>query len=282
MIFAMIKHVAGLVGASLVAAQGIRNAADFAKTRKLLHNLATDPVSQYVFYTACVLLWLPTPTVTKTNTLLVTKSIWWQSHSVVPFILAGPVVLRELISSALVVSDVLVLWACSSASDSGNTIKRLLSMTQSIFDAFMSLLVSASIWRSSTASQRQAVLAKLTSKLSLFLELCVGIIFIIDSLSGLLGFLFTSSADRPGVLEMLKRLTCTRLYLRFLYTRRRKIQRLATTIRGGASQVPFYVLSVLMDPRSSMGLPKKKSTTKETNQWTWRDYIRFAFGFDDT
>jgi hypothetical protein len=280
MMFAMIKHVAGLLGASLVAAQGIRNAADFAKTRKLLQQLATDPVSQYVFYTACVLLWLPIPT-TKTKTMLDTKSFWWQSHRVVPFILTGPVVLREMISSALVVSDVLVLWACSSASDVGSTIKRLLSISQSIIDAFMSLLVSASTWRSSNASQRQAILAKLTSKISLFLELCVGIIFIIDSISGLLGFLFTSSADRPGALEILKRLTCTRLYLQFLYTRRRKIQRLATTIRGGASQVPFYVLSVLMDPRSSIGLPKKKSSAKETDQWTWGDYIRIALGFDE-
>jgi hypothetical protein len=36
-----------------------------------------------------------------------------------------------------------------------------------------------------------------------------------------------------------------------------------------------------MDPRSSIGLPKKKSSAKETDQWTWGDYIRIALGFDE-
>lgn len=293
--FAMIKHVAGLIAAAFLAAKGsIAESGGFYRAAALMHDLAKDPISQYLFYTANILLWLPStatkvPKATKGATETVSAAasptlVWWQAYRMAPVLLVGPVVLRELISTALVISDVLVLWACSTTSASSAFVKRLLAVSQAIVNAFMSLLVTPKVWRSATASQRQAILAKLTSKISLAMELAVGVLLTIDSGLAVIRFLFTPE-NRPGVIDLMKRLICTSLYLQFLLTRRRKIRRLATTVRGGASQVPLYVLSVLADPRSSMGLEKQtRSTSGEglsTDQWTWKDYLQTALGFDD-
>ena len=62
-----------------------------------------------------------------------------------------------------------------------------------------------------------------------------------------------------GLARLLKRLICTNLYLRFLYTRRRKIRKLGTTLRGGAAQLPLYILGVVLNPRASMGLGEEIS-----------------------
>jgi len=313
LLFAMIKHVAGLVAASFLAAQGIP-VAGFRQAVQWMHELATDPVAQYTFYAAIILLWLPNnshPKVRKGAAAatgvaaeavaaaapVVATAAWWQAYRVVPLLLVGPVLLRELISTALVVSDVLVLWACSSTSPSTKSIRRLLSASQAVVNAFMSLLVTPDVWRSATAAERQAILAKLTSKLSLAFEVAVGILLSVDSALGLSAFLFTgttSNNTKVPFWQLVKRLVCTRLYLQFLWTRRRKIHRLATNIRGGASQVPFYVLSVVLDPRASMGLSNRvdgedmmatpassprRGNTKE--EWTWKDYVRIALGLDE-
>ena len=316
LLFAMIKHVAGLVAASFLAAQGIP-VAGFRQAVQWMHELATDPVAQYTFYAAIILLWLPNnspPKVQKgaaaaaASTGVAAEAVaaaapavataaWWQAYRVVPLLLVGPVLLRELISTALVVSDVLVLWACSSKSPSTKSIRRLLSASRAVVNAFMSLLVTPDVWRSATAAERQAILAKLTSKLSLAFEVAVGVLLTVDSALGLSAFLFTGTTSnniKVPFWQLVKRLVCTRLYLQFLWTRRRKIHRLATNIRGGASQVPFYVLSVVLDPRASMGLSNRgdgEDTTATTasslrrsnarEEWTWKDYVRIAVGLDE-
>jgi hypothetical protein len=288
LLFAMIKHVSGLVAASCIAATGIPDTG-FRQAVRWMQELATDPVSQYVFYAATVLFWLPsTSTTTMTTKPGATTSttppiaVWWQAYLVVPVILVGPVILRELISTALVVSDVLVLTACSSSNTAG--IKRLLTISLAIVNACMSLLVTPTVWRSATAAQRQAILAKLTSKLSLAMEVAVGVLMGMDAVISVIGFLFTAAAGvKFG--RLVKSLVCTRLYLQFLWTRRRKIHKLAATVRGGAGAVPLYVLSVLMDPQASMGLAKPDSNNESrgdnNNEWTWKDYARIALGLDE-
>jgi len=315
LLFAMIKHVAGLLAASCLAAQGI-SVAGFRQAVAWMQELATDPVAQYTFYAATILFWLPSsgkvPKVQKAAAASATSNqqsmseiteileavgvapAWWQAYRIVPLLLVGPVLLRELVSTALVVSDVLVLWACSSGDSTSSSVKiiqKLLKMAQATVNAYMSLLVTPKVWRSANAAERQAILAKLVSKVSLAFELAVGVLLAVDAGLGLTALLFgtaVSSAKAPSLGQLVKRLVCTHLYLQFLWTRRRKIHRLATTVRGGASQVPLYVLSVVLDPRASMGLTPPspgekvaKSGSVRRNDLNWKDYVRLAVGLDE-
>ena len=99
-----------------------------------------------------------------------------------------------------------------------------------------------------------------------------------------LGFTVNSDNARGSVV---KRLICARLYLQFLWSRKRKINRLVTDIRGGSAQLPFYVLDVLMDPWAAMGLPKSQKQPPQLNEkrdmgdLTWKDYVRLALGLDE-
>jgi hypothetical protein len=273
MLFAMVKHVSGLLATTFLTARAIPDVG-FREARVWMEQLAIDPVSQYVFYAACTLLWLPDH-FPKDGALL-----WWQAYPMIPSLLVGPVVLREIISIALVLSDVLVLWICGSSEEGDNrAVKMLLSLSQSFVNAVMSILVTPKLWRSANAAKRQEILAKLTSKLSLALEVLVGLLFTADAGKGVAEFSFASLSQRPPFLQLVKRLLCTRLYLHFLWTRRRKISRLATTIRGGAGKLPMYVIDVLMDPRSSLGLLHGEQQASSI-ELTWKDYISLALGFD--
>jgi hypothetical protein len=276
MLFAMVKHVSGLLATTFLTARAIPDVG-FREARVWMEQLAIDPVSQYVFYAACTISWLPDHLPTDGALL------WWQAYPMVPSLLVGPVVLREIISIALVLSDVLVLWICGSSEEGDNrAVKMLLSLSQSFVNAVMSILVTPKLWRSANAAKRQEILARLTSKLSLALEVLVGLLFTADAGKGVLEFSFAAMSQRPPFLQLVKRLLCTRLYLHFLWTRRRKISRLATTIRGGAGKLPMYVIDVLMDPRSSLGLlPGEQQQQSSSNEpLTWKDYISLALGFD--
>lgn len=280
MVFAMIKHVAGLLAASFIAAKsiplsGYRRAAD------LMSDLAQDPVSQYVFYAADILLWLPrggsklVDSKTPPDVPSTVTTVWWQSRGAFPFLLVAPVVLREVISTALVVSDVLVLWA-TTAENPGGT-KKILAVLRAFVNAGMSLLVTPSVWKSADAAERQAILARITSRASLAFEVAVGLLLTADCVISTAGM----ASGGGGPLRLLKRFLCTRLYLQFLWTRRKKIRRLASTLRGGARHVPFYILDVLMDPQASVGWEKpQKITTKTSDEWTWKDIARFALDID--
>lgn len=297
MMFAMIKHVAGLLGASLVAAKAIPDVG-LRKARVWMEQLARDPVSQYVFYTACILLWLPAQA-TSGIVLSAEKFPW------IPFVLVGPILLREVVSTMLVISDVLVLWAASISSvtlpgdddrdyddgDSGaQAIQAFLNMSQKPVNIVMSLLVTPGRWRSADSAARQQLLAKLTSKVSLSMELVVGLVMVVDAVGRVGQLLFgTASGVKPSFLSVVQRLVYARLYVQFLWVRKRQVSRLVTKIRGGATQLPFYVLDVLLDPRAAMGLPtgaaRKKSTRREVRSgastMTWKDYAMVALGLDE-
>jgi hypothetical protein len=223
----MIKHVSGLFAASFLAARAIPEVG-LQKARVWMQELALDPVSQYVFYAASVIFWLPeTP-----------NQALWHYHSkktpLIPLLLLGPVLLREVVSTALVISDVLVLYACSSSQDGGTAlVKSLLTLSSTFTTAFMSILVTPSVWRSANAAERQAILAKLVSHISLAMEVAVGVLMTVDAFWALTTFMFAGVQQRPPLLQVAKRMLCTRLYLQFLWTRRRKIRKLTTRLRGG-------------------------------------------------
>lgn len=302
MLFAICKHASGLFAAAYAAAMTIPTTG-FQQGAAWMQTMSQDPVSQYVFYATAVFLWLPSTSsagffrrkfVAEVPSL---PPAWWQAWSFIPFVIVGPVVLREFISIALVVTDVLVLIIAATSStgangskDNDRTLQRILMFVQAIADSVMSIVVTPQIWRSSTALQRQAILAKLTSKMSLALEVAVGVLMTVDAVFKAVSLLFLNTRS-VSIPQLLKTCILARLYLQFLWTRRKKIAKLASSVRGGALGAPLYLLDVLLDPISSLGLPKKPC---ESNAYgggdvpenshspsTWRNYFRYALDMDD-
>lgn len=297
MMFAVLKHASGLFAAAAAAAMTIPTSG-FQQAVLWMQTMAKDPVSQYVFYAAAVFLWLPSTSPLQffkrqsVAELAIHHPIWWQGFIFIPFVLVGPVVIREFISIALVVTDVFVLLIAATSStrsdeskDRKVAFKRIFMFAQVIVDSIMSIIVTPETWRSSTALQRQAILAKLTSKVSLALEVAVGILMTSDALIKTVSLLFLSTGT-DSIPQVLKSCVLARLYLQFLWTRRKKIAKLAASVRGGALVAPLYFLDVLLDPSSSMGLSKKPSEIGpnhgddgESNAYThgsWRDYLQIA------
>jgi hypothetical protein len=266
MMFAMIKHVSGLLASASIAAKAIPKIG-LSQARQWMEQIALDPVSQYVFYTALVLLWLPS----KSRL----DACWWYKIAWIPPILVGPILVREIISNMLVISDILVLW---SVGGDANGIESVLKISQSAINAIMSALVSPTIWRSADPAERQAILAKLVSRVSLVLEGSVGVLLLADLGIGFVQTAFLSGANRPPFRESLVRLVCVRLYLHFLWVRRKKIAKVAVTLRGGATKLPFWFLDFVYEPVKSMGL--ERPPKKEDDPLVWSDYASIALGLD--
>jgi hypothetical protein len=129
-------------------------------------------------------------------------------------------------------------------------------------NAGMSLVVgSPQKWRSADPAQRQAILATLTSKLSLAFEASVGVILIADLVFGFLQVLFGLGGRRPAWYEIVTKLLVVRLFVHYLlYNRRKKISQLAMEARGGALQLPFFILDALYCPAKALGIDTKKSS----------------------
>lgn len=261
---AMTKHLAGLLAATGMTAQAIPSIG-FGKARRWMEQLARDPVSQYVFYAALLLVWSST------------GSTWYNGLPMfgkfIPLILTGPVLIREVVSMAFVLSDILLLLQTST----GLTAVWW-KTSQAFVNAGMSLLVTPTAWRSSTAIQRQALLAKLTAKISLGLEAMAGLLLVSDA--GMALWQLSMTTPRPLLRNVALRLLCARLYVNFLWVRRRKIRHLGNTIRGGASFVPGYVLDALNDPLEAMGIEKMKIPSN-TEDWTWKEYAALGLGLDE-
>ena len=198
------------------------------------------------------------------NTLTQTPPPWYLSQSrgasIIPFLLLGPILLREIISICWVISDVLTLAFTSSGGMSAKFMQGILAGCRSVLDAFMSILISSDKWRKADSFQRQRSLAKLVSQCSLGMELCVGGILIGDAIQAFWRFAFIGPdiADGSGgsvrlpFKFVLGKMVCAHLYLNFLLSRRRKIQAFIGSIRGGA--ILDRVLDVLIDPKKEMGL----------------------------
>ncbi|GKY92285.1 hypothetical protein MPSEU_000199600 [Mayamaea pseudoterrestris] len=261
--WAMVQHFAGMLAAAVLAAQAVP-VVGLRQARGYVHGLVKDPLAQYVFVSASILAWLPSRQSNNAAGAAAANLEWWMTQSwtrFVPIILVGPILIREVVSIGLVISDVLVLSTLgSSQSDSSRrTIQTVLTVARYVTDACMSLLVTPSVWKNANAAQRQEILAKLTSRVSLVLELAIGALMAVDAVWTIFGCLvFASSQQRPALTHVAKRILCAHLFWVFLSTRRRKIHRLVTSMRGGAAQLPFYVLNVLLHPRECMGLDDAK------------------------
>jgi hypothetical protein len=199
--------------------------------------------------------------------------------------------------------------ASSTTTTTTTYIERFLKMTHAIVDAMMSLLVTPKTWRSSNAAQRQTILARLVSKISLFMEVGVGLLMLCDCLIMSIRYIFINTGGQIRFHILMKSIICTRLYLGFLWTRRKNISKLIESMRGGAIAAPIYILDVLLHPSSSMGIDTQslsslstsaagattatsnhvnngsssnpKESQQKENQRTLLDYICIALDIDD-
>lgn len=265
-LFAMLKHVSGMLAAAALAAKAIPKIG-LSQSRQWMEQLVVDPVSQYVFFNALMLVWLPG----KARAL---QSWWWSKQWVVPLLL-GPILLREIISTVMVVSDVLVLW---SVGGEVAGLETLLKVSQSMVNAVMSLLVTPTVWRSADPAQRQAILSKLVSRVSLVLEIAIGGLLAVDAVVALMSAAF--STQRPPFRESVTRLLCIRLYIHFLWVRRSKIRKIGLKLRGGASKLPFYVLDVLEKPAKSMGI-EREDKSKNVDDMSWWELLAVGLGLSE-
>ncbi|OEU22310.1 hypothetical protein FRACYDRAFT_166366, partial [Fragilariopsis cylindrus CCMP1102] len=279
LIFAMIKHASGLLASASMAAKAIPKIG-ISQSRTWMESIVQEPVAQYVFYTALLLLWLPSKGIAATW--------WWPRHRWIISWLVGPILLREVVSNILIVSDILVLWSVGCGEQDNGVLERVLKTSQSIVNAVMSLLVSPTRWRSADPAQRQAILSGLISKISLFLEAGVGGILVVDFFVGLIQLLFGGviggSTRRPAWYEALTKMIVIRLYVHYLvHLRRKKLSKLATAIRGGAVRLPFWVLDTLFDPTKAIGVVSTSKASEEyTNKegFSWRDFLSIGLGLD--
>jgi len=197
--------------------------------------------------------------------------------------------LREVVSNILIISDILVLWTVGGGEQDTVVLERVLKISQSIVNNSMSLLVSPTQWRSADPAQRQAILAGLVSKISLFLEAGVCGILVVDFFIGLMQLIFGGvmggSKQRPVWYEALTKIIVIRLYVHYLvYIRRKKLSKLATEIRGGAVQFPLWVLDSLYDPAKAIGISTSQTTKKNINkeELSWRDYLSIGLGLESS
>jgi hypothetical protein len=285
MIFAMIKHVSGLLASASLAAKAIPEIG-IPQSRKWMEDIVREPVAQYVFYTALILLWLPSKTFLLAPSEMSSKAIattwWWPRARWIVSCLVGPILLREIVSNMLVISDILVLWSVGSNNDNA-ILETLLSTSQSIVNAIMSLLVSPTKWRSADPAGRQEILAGLISKVSLFLEAGVGAILVVDLAIGFIRMILGVLGGRLAWYEILTKLIVIRLYVHYLvWIRRKNLSKLGMEIRGGAAQLPFWLLDTLDDPAKALGISKAK-VVKEKNdgeELSWTDSLSVGLGLD--
>lgn len=280
---AMGKHISGLFAVATMSASSIP-AVGWKETRANIQAVALDPVAQYLFYCALLVLWstgvsISIPNLTGTNIV----SPWWLKANGLQWIfttcILGPILLREVVSTIWVLADVMVLYHSSRSLSSPSL---LLQSGTNVVDAFMSVIFTPAEWRNANAENRQKMLAKVVAKSSLLLELGTGLILLYDGLLAFIRFSISSNASRPKLVFVMKQIVCVRLYINFMLVRRKKVKDLLSNIRGGAVHVPGRILDTLLEPSKAMGL--KSSSKIEGNDdssapQTITEWISFLLGF---
>eukprot|EP00559_Dactyliosolen_fragilissimus_P004781 CAMPEP_0184865146 /NCGR_PEP_ID=MMETSP0580-20130426/17112_1 /TAXON_ID=1118495 /ORGANISM="Dactyliosolen fragilissimus" /LENGTH=577 /DNA_ID=CAMNT_0027364227 /DNA_START=230 /DNA_END=1960 /DNA_ORIENTATION=+ len=284
---ALAKHGSGLLAAATLSAQKIPQVG-LTATRTTIESLILDPIAQYLFYSSLMLMWTgPIPRVnisdSKSNNvgnsaMHMTPTPWWltakpvgKSNTLSKLInpislILTPILIREIISTTWVISDVLVIIASSTSTPETNSnVKLVLKLGNNIVNAIMSLILGPKVWRMSDAPSKQRMLAKLCGQISLATEVLTGIILAIDSIRAFGEFAFAKSiSQRPNLIHILRRIICARLYLNFLLVRRKKIKVLLGNIRGGAAHVPIRILDAMLEPKKAMGIESSGSRMAET------------------
>ena len=150
---------------------------------------------------------------------------------IVPFLLLGPILLREVISVVWVCSDVLTLLSVSTSGMTGAILSRLLTTSNAAIDIFMSTLISRERWRDADSFQRQRTLSLQVSRISLLMELAMGVVLLVDAAVSfwtyaLIGPTPTTTSGKIGgqypFRSMLGKMVCAHLYINFLLSRRKK------------------------------------------------------------
>ena len=279
MIFAMVKHVSGLLASASLAAKAIPKIG-ISQSRKWMEDIVREPVAQYVFYTALVLWWLPRKSFLlaspQDSAQIIATTWWWPKHRWIVSSLVGPILLREIVSNMLVISDILVLWNVGTKNDNA-ILDPLLNASQSVVNAVMSLLVSPTKWRSAGPAERQEILAGLVSILSLFFETVVGGILLFDLSIGFARVVFGALGTRLAWHEILTKIIVIRLYVHYLvWIRRQKLSKLATDICGGATRFPLWLLDSIYDPLQALGISKSNGEEK-----IWKANLSVGLGLEN-
>jgi hypothetical protein len=286
----MIKHASGLLISASLAAKAIPKIG-ISQSRKWMEDIVREPVAQYVFYTALLLLWLPRNTFLlaspQDSARHIATTWWWPRHRWIVSCMVGPILLREIVSNILVISDILVLWNVG-AKDGNIVLERLLNTSQSIVNAIMSLLVSPTKWRSADSAQRQEILAGLISKASLFLETSIGGILVVDfaieflrTIGGGIMRMMFGDWGKMTWYEFFTKLLVIRLYVHYLvWIRRNNLSKLATEIRGGAIRLPFWVLDSLYDPAKALGVSTSNGSKEDNDFFSWKDSLSVGLGLE--
>jgi len=285
LLVAMARYITGMVGAILLSASsipqlGVRN------VRRYLESTASEPIGQYLFYTALLVIWMgmfgggssggkmndyvaalkksvisimnesaasaatttdDSTTVTQLlDTLSQQPPPWFLSNggAVTPLLILGPILLREIISIIWVFSDVLTLAIKSSDGMTGKLFSGMLTTCRATLDALMSILISSDKWRKADSFHRQRTLSKLVSRISLVMELIVGILLLGDAIQVVWAFAFGNVsttgvvAGRVPFKTVFGKIVCAHLYLNFIKSRRKKIARTVIgSARGGGIHI---------------------------------------------
>lgn len=293
---ALAKHLSGFLAIATMSANSIPDIG-WKQTRRRIEALALDPVAQYLFYCALLIVWMndaisaslkaasiATQTAAGAATVATTSSFvgpWWlQDNKWRPLCLSCimiPILVREVVSTAWVVSDVLVLYHLSKSEGSS----MILKSGKGMVDAIMSLLLTPKIWRSADAAQRQKLLAKLVGKISLGFEVGTCLILIVDGIRAFVDFSVAPVASRPSIFAVAKRVICARLIINFMLVRRKKVSALVTDIRGGAIRAPGRLLDCLLEPKKSLGLDEKVHSEECTSMESksWAEWALLLLGF---
>ena len=145
---------------------------------------------------------------------------------IVPFLVLGPILLREVISVVWVCSDVLTLLSVSTSGMTGAILSRVLTTSNAAMDIFMSTLISRA-----DSFQRQRTLSLLVSRISLLMELAMGVVLLVDAAVSFWTYALigptptTTSGKISGQYpfrSMLGKMVCAHLYINFLLSRRKK------------------------------------------------------------
>ena len=210
----MMKHASSLVASAMLSAQRIPTFG-FRNTRTLLHH---HPISQYLFYNSLWILYLTTTTTTK------------KLPKYIHIAIVGPVLIRELISTLLVLSDIWILYQGSQKTSTSTTSFTLLS-----------------------SMKYQTKLAKLVNQISTIFEYITAIYMSMQTMTSLQHLLLaTSNQKQPSnIKDVFLQLICTKLYLAYIYTKQKH------------NQQPQPSLSSNVIPTNNMQKKKKNQSTKK-------------------
>lgn len=219
---ALSKYVAGFGAMILLSAAQIRSIGLYrtrTRIRRILTSNEEGAIAQYLFYCAILLLWTRPQ---KDYNILP----WYMSHVPLVTCLLGPILLREMVHVAWVVSDIMVITSRGQKQGAGFLIHLLHSSLATIFNGWMRILVGSDIWSKADLVTRQRLLSVLAMRLSLLMELCTGCLILLDTMRKFADYcLIIPGSQRPPLLDVVKGVFCSRLYIHYLQL---KVQRQVT------------------------------------------------------